>query len=69
MKKIDVDGDGVVVESELRGWIDRVHKRYTDKDIDQHWKERETTGDDKITWDEYILATYKGEGKEKIKNQ
>uniref|UniRef100_A0A8C4R1G7 Reticulocalbin-3 n=1 Tax=Eptatretus burgeri TaxID=7764 RepID=A0A8C4R1G7_EPTBU len=56
--KIDGDGDGLVIESELKHWIKQIQKRYVLDDVQRHWKEYDMNKDNHISWEEYRNTTY-----------
>ncbi|XP_037088010.1 calumenin-B-like [Pollicipes pollicipes] len=59
--KIDVDGDGMVSEEELIGWIKQAQNRYMETEVERQWEAHAPASkQDKehITWDDYQQSTY-----------
>uniref|UniRef100_A0A2K6BUV0 Reticulocalbin-2 n=1 Tax=Macaca nemestrina TaxID=9545 RepID=A0A2K6BUV0_MACNE len=58
IKKIDLDSDGFLTESELSSWIQMSFKHYAMQEAKQQFVEYDKNGDDTVTWDEYNIQMY-----------
>ncbi|XP_004056623.2 reticulocalbin-2 [Gorilla gorilla gorilla] len=58
IKKIDLDSDGFLTESELSSWIQMSFKHYAMQEAKQQFVEYDKNSDDTVTWDEYNIQMY-----------
>ncbi|XP_005110307.1 calumenin isoform X1 [Aplysia californica] len=56
--KIDKNKDGVIVEQELKDWIQYVQRRYIVTDTERMWKDHEPEYDDTLNWESYQKRTF-----------
>lgn len=56
--KIDKDKDGNLTEQELRDWVAYMHETTIWKNTEGHWSAHDEDKDKKLTWHEYLMATY-----------
>ncbi|XP_045141609.1 reticulocalbin-2 [Echinops telfairi] len=58
IKKIDLDLDGFLTESELSSWIQMSFKHYAMQEAKQQFVEYDKNSDDVVSWDEYNIQMY-----------
>ncbi|XP_032123229.1 reticulocalbin-2 isoform X3 [Sapajus apella] len=58
IKKIDLDSDGFLTESELSSWIQMSFKHYAMQEAKQQFVEYDKNNDGTVTWDEYNIQMY-----------
>ncbi|KAM5291512.1 reticulocalbin-2 isoform 2-T2 [Glossophaga mutica] len=58
VKKIDLDSDGFLTESELSSWIQTSFKHYAMQEAKQQFVEYDKNGDGAVSWDEYNIQMY-----------
>lgn len=53
--KMDLNGDGLIEENELRDHINFMQKRYVNNDVERSWKnyKEEKIKDGKLNWEDY----------------
>ena len=56
--KMDANHDGLVNLDELQRWIDQAQKSYMQRDLDKQWRTHNPSEMEKLSWEEYRLATY-----------
>lgn len=58
IKKIDLDSDGFLTESELSSWIQMSFKHYAMQEAKQQFIEYDKNSDGSVSWDEYNIQMY-----------
>ncbi|XP_032479898.1 reticulocalbin-2 isoform X4 [Phocoena sinus] len=58
IKKIDLDSDGFLTESELSSWIQMSFKHYAMQEAKQQFVEYDKNSDGIVSWDEYNIQMY-----------
>nr|XP_008538868.1 PREDICTED: reticulocalbin-2 [Equus przewalskii] len=58
IKKIDLDSDGFLTESELSSWIQMSFKHYAMQEAKQQFVEYDKNSDGSVSWDEYNIQMY-----------
>ncbi|OWK09142.1 hypothetical protein Celaphus_00015333 [Cervus elaphus hippelaphus] len=58
IKKIDLDSDGFLTESELSSWIQMSFKHYAMQEAKQQFIEYDKNNDGSVSWDEYNIQMY-----------
>ncbi|XP_073068325.1 reticulocalbin-2 isoform X2 [Manis javanica] len=58
IKKIDLDSDGFLTESELSTWIQMSFKHYAMQEAKQQFVEYDKNSDGSVSWDEYNIQMY-----------
>ncbi|VCW97927.1 unnamed protein product [Gulo gulo] len=58
IKKIDLDSDGFLTESELSSWIQMSFKHYAMQEAKQQFVEYDKNSDNSVSWDEYNIQMY-----------
>ncbi|XP_059534310.1 reticulocalbin-2 isoform X3 [Myotis daubentonii] len=58
IKKIDLDSDGLLTESELSSWIQMSFKHYAMQEAKQQFVEYDKNSDGRVSWDEYNIQMY-----------
>ncbi|KAJ1069930.1 hypothetical protein K5549_017378, partial [Capra hircus] len=58
IKKIDLDSDGFLTESELSSWIQMSFKHYAMQEAKQQFLEYDKNSDGSVSWDEYNIQMY-----------
>ncbi|XP_036909366.1 reticulocalbin-2 isoform X2 [Sturnira hondurensis] len=58
IKKIDLDSDGFLTESELSSWIQMSFKHYAMQEAKQQFVEYDKNSDGAVSWDEYNIQMY-----------
>ncbi|XP_036763504.2 reticulocalbin-2 isoform X2 [Manis pentadactyla] len=58
IKKIDLDSDGFLTESELSTWIQMSFKHYAMQEAKQQFVDYDKNSDGSVSWDEYNIQMY-----------
>lgn len=56
--QMDADHDGLIELIELDNWIEQSRSKYVDRELEKQWKTHNPSGMEKLSWEEYRLATY-----------